>query len=154
MSEDIVYTTKSGKVLTSADIETLVAEAEAGYDVSQLRPKDPSEGIPSWWRPLTYVTDKGVTTTTPITVSRAQLRAVCHAICVVDAVREAEGYEWGALGASAAKGVSLQADLDHSALLERLAVQGLPPHLKAPPIEYGYPAWHKVPGDPNYREGA
>ena len=31
--------TKTGKVLTDADIEALADEAEAGYDVSHLRPK-------------------------------------------------------------------------------------------------------------------
>lgn len=33
------YVTKSGKVLTEADIEKLVIEAEEGYDVRMLKPR-------------------------------------------------------------------------------------------------------------------
>ena len=38
MADDRVYVTKTGKVLTEADIEALADEAEAGYDVSKLDP--------------------------------------------------------------------------------------------------------------------
>ena len=33
------YTTKTGKVLTEADIERLALEAEAGYDIATMDPK-------------------------------------------------------------------------------------------------------------------
>ena len=33
------YRTKTGKVMTDADIETLADEAERGYDVAQLEPR-------------------------------------------------------------------------------------------------------------------
>lgn len=36
MSEERTYRTKSGRVLTDADIEELSAEAERGYDVDHL----------------------------------------------------------------------------------------------------------------------
>jgi hypothetical protein len=42
-----VYRTKSGRELTEADIEELVAEAERGYDVEKLR-KGPEPLAVSW----------------------------------------------------------------------------------------------------------
>jgi hypothetical protein len=45
------FITKSGKVLTDADIEALADEAERGYDVSQLRVREPAisvEALGDW----------------------------------------------------------------------------------------------------------
>lgn len=41
--EPRTYRTKTGRVLTDADIEALAAEAERGYDVSHLHPR---KGLP------------------------------------------------------------------------------------------------------------
>ena len=41
MSDEPIVT-RTGRVLTDADIEELVQEAEQGYDVSTLRPADPN----------------------------------------------------------------------------------------------------------------
>lgn len=38
------YVTKTGRVLTESDIYHLAAEAEAGYDLDQLRPRTPGTG--------------------------------------------------------------------------------------------------------------
>lgn len=35
------HVTKTGKVLTDADIEALADEAERGYDVSKIKPRPP-----------------------------------------------------------------------------------------------------------------
>lgn len=37
--EPRTYVTKSGRVLTDADIEALADEAERGYDVTSIRPR-------------------------------------------------------------------------------------------------------------------
>jgi hypothetical protein len=37
------YHTKTGKVLTYEDIQALADEAERGYDVSQLKPREPRD---------------------------------------------------------------------------------------------------------------
>lgn len=42
-TEPPVYRTKTGKVLTDADLEALADEAERGYDVSHLIEKDKRE---------------------------------------------------------------------------------------------------------------
>ena len=39
MTDEQRYVTKTGKVLTDADIEALANEAEQGYDTSQLQPR-------------------------------------------------------------------------------------------------------------------
>lgn len=44
-----VLRTRTGKVLTDADLEDLADEAEAGYDVSQLRDR-PDRSRPDWSR--------------------------------------------------------------------------------------------------------
>jgi hypothetical protein len=44
MSDEKVYRTRSGKILTEADIEELAAEAERGYDVNRLKPMQVSRG--------------------------------------------------------------------------------------------------------------
>jgi hypothetical protein len=38
--EKLTYRTKTGKVLTDAEIQALADEAEAGYDVSHLKERD------------------------------------------------------------------------------------------------------------------
>ena len=40
----VTYRTKTGLVLTDADIAALADEAERGYDLSRLRPRDAGRG--------------------------------------------------------------------------------------------------------------
>ena len=48
MTEPRIYGhTRSGQPITDADIETLAAEAEAGYDVDQLIARRPKRGRPA-----------------------------------------------------------------------------------------------------------
>lgn len=46
MSEGTAYTTRTGKVLTDADIEAMADEAERGYDVDALRQRRRGRGRP------------------------------------------------------------------------------------------------------------
>ncbi len=48
MSEPRVYGhTRSGRPITDTDVETLAAEAEAGYDVDELIARRPKRGRPA-----------------------------------------------------------------------------------------------------------
>lgn len=46
MGDEKTYKTKSGKVLTDADIEAIADEAERGYDVDALRGRRRGRGRP------------------------------------------------------------------------------------------------------------
>lgn len=47
MNEHTYGRTKSGKTVTGADVEALAAEAEAGYDVEELRARRGRRGRPT-----------------------------------------------------------------------------------------------------------
>lgn len=42
MTDEREYRTKSGRILTDEDFERLADEAEAGYDVAHLKPREPT----------------------------------------------------------------------------------------------------------------
>jgi len=96
----------------------------------------------------------------PVTISWDQVRAIWHAIFVVESVRRAEGHEslWYCRepsGGRDAKGNEMNtqtsAELGKSRLLGRMLVDGLPPTMTRPPVEMGGPEWWGLPGGDPFR---
>ncbi len=92
-----------------------------------------------------------------VTVTWEQVRAIWHAVSVVEQVRQAEGHEslWHKPPRPDldrhGRDVNYQtsAELAKSRLLGRMLVQGLPPTRTKPPTEYSGPVWAALPdGDP------
>lgn len=94
----------------------------------------------------------------PVTITWEQVRAVWHAVHVVERVRRAEGHPslWhirppnGINQAGFEVSSQGEPELAKSRLLGRMLVSGLPPtKTKPPPLEVGGPAWWALPdGDP------
>jgi hypothetical protein len=100
------------------------------------------EFVPEW---DVYRDKRGV----PVTITREQVRAIWHAIAVVDQVRQAEGHEslfqiWNPPGAGT--NGQTPVELAKSRLLGRMLVQGRPPTKTRPPVAEGGPAWDQLPG--------
>ncbi len=77
----------------------------------------------------------------PVMITDEQVRAIWHAIYVVDQVRKQEGYRsiWE----------YPNADMYKSRLLGRMLLLGRPPTRTKPPMEMGGPWWGNLPrGDP------
>lgn len=76
----------------------------------------------------------------PVTITWDQVRAVWHAIRVVEEVRRSEGHQslWHPQWPSA--------ELGKSRLLGRMLVQGRPPTRTRPPVVLSGPEWEQLPG--------
>jgi hypothetical protein len=84
---------------------------------------------------------------TPVTITWQQVRAIWHAVRVVEQVRLAEGQRllW--------QPGDPETELAKSRLLGRMLVQGLPPTRTPPPRYLGGPAWHLLPGGDPFAGG-
>lgn len=58
-ADEAPYITKTGKVLTDADIEALADEAERGYDISKLKPRSQASLRPVSEEPPAAVNEAG-----------------------------------------------------------------------------------------------
>jgi hypothetical protein len=74
----------------------------------------------------------------PVTITAEQVRAIWHAMRVVDAVRAHESHNslW----------TNPKADIYKSRLLGRILVDGRPPTRTRPPLVYSGPDWSLLPG--------
>jgi hypothetical protein len=74
----------------------------------------------------------------PVTIDDDQVRAIWHALAVVEAVREHEAYQslWG----------NPRVDIYKSRLLGRMLCEGKPPTRTKPPVVWGGPDWSLLPG--------
>jgi hypothetical protein len=84
----------------------------------------------------------------PVTITWDQVRAIWHAVHVVEQVRHAEGHEslWHIRHHDTEINSQSEPELAKSRLLGRMLVQGLPPTKTKPPVEMSGPEWAALPG--------
>lgn len=89
------------------------------------------EFVPEW---DVYRDDEG----RPVTITAEQMRAIWHALRVVEQVRSHERYRslWE----------NPRADIYKSRLLGRILIQGRPPTRSRPPTLFVGPDWSALPG--------
>lgn len=82
----------------------------------------------------------------PVTINEDQLRAIWHAVSVVEQVRRSTGHQslWD----------NPHPNLYKSRLLGRMLLDGLPPTTQLPPKVMGGPDWAGLPGGDPYIEEA